>query len=124
MIRKFYFIFIIINLIACNKVIEADSPDKIFEKYKSSVVLIASQYYYEVYSGSTTYYYSPSSEKKLFFSKEEVINNLSFSTGTGFVISEKGEIITNNHVVNHKDENYKTELKLSTLLLILIIIFW
>lgn len=111
MIKKIL-IFISLNalFISCNKVIEPEEPEKIFEKFKSSVVLIASQYYYEVYSGNTTYYYSPGSEKKLFFSKEEVLNNLSFSTGTGFVISEKGEIITNNHVVNHKDENYKIEL--------------
>jgi S1-C subfamily serine protease len=111
MIKK---VLIVISLnilfISCNKVIEPETPEKIFEKYKGSVVLIASQYYYEVHSGNSTYYYSPSSEKKLFLSKEEVLNNLSFSTGTGFVISEKGEIITNNHVVNHKDENYKSEL--------------
>ncbi|MFC4740238.1 trypsin-like peptidase domain-containing protein [Flavobacterium ponti] len=104
------FLFILM-FFSCNKKdIEPETPEKIFEKYKSSVVLIASQYYYEVYSGNSTYYYSPNSEKKLFFSKEEVLNNLSFSTGTGFVISENGEIITNNHVVNNKDENYKIEL--------------
>lgn len=96
--------------LSCNKYIEPETPEKIFDKYKSSVVLIASQYYYEVYIDKTTCYYSPSTEKKLFFSKKEVLDNLSFSTGTGFVISEKGEIITNNHVVNHKDENYKIEL--------------
>lgn len=100
--------FFLLN--SCTKVIEPEEPEEIFEKYKGSVVLIASQYYYEVYSDNVTYYYSPSSEKKIFFTKEEVLNNLSFSTGTGFVISENGEIITNNHVVNSKDENYKTEL--------------
>ena len=87
-----------------------ESPDKIFEKYKSSVVLIASEFYYEIATESIVCYYSPSTERKIFFSKEDVLNNLSFSTGTGFVISRNGEIITNNHVVNHKDENFKNEL--------------
>lgn len=42
--------------------------------------------------------------------KEEVLKNLSFSTGTGFVISSNGEILTNRHVVNPIDKNYKEEL--------------
>jgi S1-C subfamily serine protease len=97
-------------LSSCNKEIAPETPDKLFEKYSDNVLLIANQYYYEINLDGALLYYSPSSEKKIFSSKEEVIENLSFSTGTGFMISSNGEILTNRHVANPTDENYKEEL--------------
>lgn len=104
----FFGILFIIS--SCKKNIEPISPQELFEDYKSSVVLITTEYYYEIDYDGATLYYSPSSEKKLFFTKEEVLQNLSTSSGTGFAISQKGEIITNRHVINPKDENFKKEI--------------
>lgn len=99
-----------LGFLSCHKNIEPELPENLFEKYKSSVVLIVNQYYYEIQSGRDTYYYSPSSLEKIYMSEEEVLKNLSSATGTGFIISNDGEIITNRHVVNPKDSDYKQEL--------------
>lgn len=107
---KYAFTFLILILLfSCKSVIEPDLPEVLFDNYKSSVVLISNQYYYEVTIDGDLYYYSPGSEEKIFTTEEDVWKNLSHSTGTGFIISENGEIITNNHVVNPKDESYIDE---------------
>lgn len=105
-----FFLLTIFIFSSCKKEIEPQSPEEIFEKYKGSVVLITNQFYYEIINGGDIFYYSPSSLEKIYMSKEEVLKNLSIATGTGFIISKDGEIITNRHVVSPTDENYQTEL--------------
>ncbi len=107
--KKFLLLSLAITVLSCNKYIEPETPAKIFEKYQNAVVLITNQYYYEVYLDDKIFYYSPYSEDKIYYTEEDVLENLSFITGTGFIVSENGEIITNRHIVNPMADNYKED---------------
>lgn len=101
---------ILIVFFSCIRNIEPETPDKLFENYKGSVVLITNQFYYEIENNDKIFYFSPNSEDKLYYSEEDVLENLSIMTGTGFIISKDGEIITNRHVVNPINKYDKEEL--------------
>lgn len=79
---------------------------ELYEKCSSGVVLILNQYYYEVtLPNDEKVWFSDYDEvndelKNLTADKEEILKNRVASFGTGFFISDRGEILTNSHVVN------------------------
>ena len=103
---------------SCKQKILPESPDKLYEKYRKSVVLIRNQYYYEVeLSNGTSVYFTELKNGEisdLYFDEDEARKNANIVYGTGFFISKEGEIATNRHVVSPEidDANVLTSLKI------------
>jgi hypothetical protein len=78
-----------------NKTVE---PQKTYEKYRSSVVLVRSRYYYSVYfnNGSQLFFVpgDRSGPPTVYQDESEAANNANASFGTGFFISWDGRIAT------------------------------
>lgn len=91
-------LLMISTFLNCNTPIP--SSDQVYKQYNKSVVLIESSYYYKIKldNGIELFYGISSEGPDLFFDEEEVLNFPFTSTGTGFFISDKGEIATNRHV--------------------------
>lgn len=93
----FIVFFACLAFFACNK-----SESEINYEYSSGVVLIKNTGYYELKINDelSAYFTNYSEEKGLenfTVDKDSIVMATSF--GTGFFISDKGEIATNNHVV-------------------------
>jgi len=105
---KYFLSILLLGLLfKCSETFDPPNPEDLFEDYKGSVVLIYNEYFYEIKVQDLTYYYSPNSEEKFFFNREDLENNYSIGFGTGFIISNKGEIITNRHVIEPENIDYK-----------------
>ena len=88
---------------SCKQHILPQTPDKLYEKYRNSVVLIRNQYYYEIkLSNRTTAYFTEFKNGKILgltFDEDEAIKNANTIYGTGFFVSKEGKLATNRHVV-------------------------
>lgn len=77
---------------------------ELFDTCASGVVLILNQYYYETTlpEGEKVYFSEFDGENLLnmTFEEEEIMKNRTISFGTGFFISQTGEILTNRHVAS------------------------
>jgi S1-C subfamily serine protease len=87
--------------------IAAPLPSTLYDKYKNSVVMVLNEYYYTIQTDNgMTYYYSPDSGLLFYVTFDEVEDNISGGTGTGFYISNNGNLITNRHVVMPEPDNF------------------
>ncbi len=101
--RKFYHLFILfilsMTLVQCRQSKDAES---LFKERASGVVLIHNNYHYRIKTpGGKVYYFSqPDAEGNIIDLTTDSTNVKHVSVyGTGFIISEKGEILTNRHVI-------------------------
>ena len=109
--RYIYLILICSMLFSCDQRItreatfveEFENFENKIETYKKSVVLVKNQYYYtaQFSNGQNLHFYiDKSGQIKYYKSRKDATSNPRIAYGTGFLISNNGEIATNRHVIN------------------------
>lgn len=76
-------------------------PTELYSKYRKSVVLIHNSYYFKTTldNGFEFFYSVVDNEPIIYKNEQEAIQNAGIVYGTGFFISDEGEIATNRHVI-------------------------
>lgn len=108
-------IFIVFLLFSCKRT--PPEPTELYEKYRNSVVLIQNSYYFKTsLDNGLQFFYVMENNKPVFYDTEqEAIDNASVVFGTGFFISDRGEIATNRHVVYPEKECQQADKKIKEL---------
>ena len=104
---------IILSMMACTSKKDSYTQEQLYEQASSGVVLIQNTYYYKITLSdngfySTNYVFSKLQDGKLKNISHTISNNFnevndtikSTIYGTGFIISPRGTIVTNSHVIN------------------------
>ena len=103
----------ILSMIACTSKKNSYTQEQLYEQTSSGVVLIQNTYYYKITLSnngfySTNYVFSKLQDGELKNISHTISNNFnevndtikSTTFGTGFIISPRGTIVTNSHVIN------------------------
>ncbi|MBS1589019.1 MAG: trypsin-like peptidase domain-containing protein [Bacteroidetes bacterium] len=87
---------------SCKQRLSPPAPEKLYEDYRKSVVLVKVEYYYQInFSNGITAFFTQVDNDlvpDLSFDEAKVKANPARSFGTGFFISNDGKIATNRHV--------------------------
>ncbi|WP_242203229.1 trypsin-like peptidase domain-containing protein [Aestuariivivens insulae] len=103
--KKVVILLLTIITIGCKK--NPPEPTELYNKYRNSVALIQNSYYFKTsLDNDFEFFYTIEDNEPVFYeTEEEAIENAGISFGTGFFISENGELATNRHVVYPSNED-------------------